>query len=78
MTRRICVVTGTRAEFRVTRVQPDGTASAPVTIANLANSRSSGYPRMALHGSELVFAWIDRGGGSFVRTAAAQLPGVTR
>jgi hypothetical protein len=66
-------LTGNRAEFRVKRVQPDGSTSAPVTIASLANSRSSGYPRMALHGNELVFAWIDRDGGSFVRTATARL-----
>lgn len=71
-------LTGNRAEFRVRRVQRDGSTSAPVTIANLANSRSSGYPRMALHGNELVFAWIDREGGSFVRTAAAQLAGGIR
>lgn len=71
-------LTGSRAEFRVRRVQRDGAASAPVTIANLANSRSSGYPRMALHGNELVFAWIDREGGSFVRTAVAHLAGGTR
>ncbi len=71
-------LTGSRAEFRVKRVQSDGSASAPVTIANLANSRSSGYPRMALHGNELVFAWIDREGGSIVRTAAAPLSGRTR
>ena len=55
-----------------------GSTSAPVTIANLANSRSSGYPRMALHANELVFAWIDRDGGSVVRTATAQLSGGTR
>jgi hypothetical protein len=71
-------VTGNRAEFRVKRVQPDGSASAPIAIANLANSRSSGYPRMALHGNELVFAWIDREGGSVVRTAVARLGAGTR
>ena len=71
-------LTGTRAEFRVTRVQPDGSASSLVTIANLANTRSSGYPRMALHGDELVFAWIDRDGGSTVRTARAHLSGGSR
>ena len=71
-------LTGSRAEFRVKRLQPDGSASAPVTIANLANSRSSGYPRMALHGNELVFAWIEREDGPFVRTAVAQLSGATR
>jgi hypothetical protein len=67
-----------RAEFRVKRVQPGGAASAPVTIANLANDRSSGYPRMALHNGELVFAWVDREGGSSVRTAFARLGGGAR
>ena len=67
-----------RAEFRVKRVQPGGAASSPVTIANLASDRSSGYPRMALHNGELVFAWVDRDGGSSVRTAFARLGGGIR
>ena len=71
-------LTGNRAEFRVKRVQPDGAASSPATIANLANNRSSGYPRMALHGDELVFAWVDRDGGSAVRTSVARLSGGAR
>lgn len=71
-------LTGNRAEFRVKRVQPDGRASAPVTVANLANNRSSGYPRMAMHGNELVFAWVDRENGSVVRTAFARLSTGTR
>jgi hypothetical protein len=67
-------LTGSRAEFRVKRVEANGAASAPIPIANLANNRSSGYPRMALHGGELVFAWVDRDNGSTVRTAVARLP----
>jgi hypothetical protein len=67
-----------RAELRVKRVRPSGAASAPVTIADLANDRSSGYPRMALHGEELVFAWVDRKDGSSVRTAVAHLGNGTR
>ena len=62
-----------RAEFRLRRVTRDGHRSAPVTISNVAGNRSSGYPRMALHASELVFAWVDREGGSQVRTAVAQI-----
>jgi len=69
---------GDRAEFRIKRLQAGGAVSAPVTIANLANNRSSGYPRMALAGDELVFAWIDRDGGSTVRTAFARLAAGTR
>lgn len=71
-------LTANRAEFRVKRIQPGGQVSAPITVANLANSRSSGYPRMALHGGELVFAWVDRDNGSVVRTAVARLTAGTR
>ena len=31
-----------------------------------------------LHGNELVFAWVDRDGGSAVRTSVARLAGGTR
>jgi hypothetical protein len=71
-------LTGGRAAFRVKRVLPDGTASAPVTIARLVDNRSSGYPRMARQGDELVFAWVDRDNGSTVRTASGRLSGGTR
>jgi hypothetical protein len=64
-----------RAQFRVRRVRGDGSRSEPVTVAGIANSRSSGYPRMAVHGDELVFAWTERvGTASQVRTARAPLP----
>jgi hypothetical protein len=66
-------LTGNRAEFRARLVTPAGVASTPITIASLANNRSSGYPRMAASGGELVFAWVDRDNGSSVRTAAARL-----
>jgi hypothetical protein len=59
-----------RASFRVRRVARDGTKSVPVTIAGIGGTRTSGLPRMALHGNTLYFAWID--GGS-VRTARAVL-----
>jgi hypothetical protein len=62
------------AQFRVRRIQPDGTRSDPVSIAGISGNRSSGYPRMALHGGELVFAWTDRDGTSRVHTAVAKLP----
>lgn len=67
-----------RAQFRIRRVEPDGTRSDPISIAGLIGNRSSGYPRMALHGGELVFAWTDRDGGSRVRTAVAKLPTSSR
>lgn len=63
-----------KADFRLRRVTADGLKSAPVTISNVAGNRSSGYPRVAANGRELVFAWVDRSGGSQVRTAIARLP----
>ncbi|HVL66551.1 MAG TPA: sialidase family protein [Vicinamibacterales bacterium] len=63
-----------KASFRVRRVERGGAKSAPVVIAGMASTRTSGYPRMALHGGELVFAWVEADrGGSQVRTAAAPL-----
>ena len=62
-----------RAGFRVRRVERNGTKSAPVTIAGITGNRTSGIPRMALHGDQLVFAWVDREGGSQVKTAKALL-----
>lgn len=63
-----------KAQFRVRRIGADGSKSAPLTIAGMVGNRSSGYPRMALHGDELVFAWTERAGASQVRTAVARLP----
>jgi hypothetical protein len=65
-----------RSQFRVRRIDRDGKRSAPVTIAGLASGRASGYPRMALAGRELVFAWTESGAGGamLVKTAAAPLP----
>jgi hypothetical protein len=64
-----------RAELRVRAVGPAGGRSASVTVAQIESSRASGYPRIAYHGSEMVFAWTAReGGGLRVQTAATQLP----
>ena len=45
-----------RADFRVRRITRSGEKSAPVVVSNVAGNRSSGYPRMALSGNELIFA----------------------
>ena len=63
-----------RADFRLRRVTAAGEKSAPVTISNVAGNRSSGYPRVAAHDGELVFAWVDRANGSQVKTAVARVP----
>jgi hypothetical protein len=48
-----------KAEFKVRRIQPDGTRGAAIKVADMATSRSSGYPRLARHGNEMVFAWTE-------------------
>ena len=74
-----------RAQFRGRRVTIDGERFTPVTIAGLAASRASGYPRLARHGDELVFTWTEidpsavasakaENGTIRVRTAVAKLP----
>jgi hypothetical protein len=50
------------AEFRLRRVWPDGRRDAAVTIASLAASRASGYPRIARSGDRLIFAWVGKDG----------------
>ena len=69
-----------RAQFRARRIESNGTRSAPVTIAGIAGSRSSGYPRAAVANGEVVFAWTEsaEGSGLQVRTAAANLSAEAR
>jgi hypothetical protein len=64
-----------RADFRVRRITRSGEKSAPVVVSKVAGNRSSGYPRMALSGNEMLFAWVDRTAGSQVRTAVGKVPG---
>jgi hypothetical protein len=64
-----------RAQFRVRRIERTGARSAPITISALESGRASGYPRMALDGAVLVFAWTGREGSTRVHTATAALPG---
>ncbi len=47
------------AEFRARKVSASGVLGSPQTIAKVASSRSSGYPRMARQGAEFVFAWTE-------------------
>ena len=65
-----------RAQFRARRIDRNGTRSAAVTVAGIAGSRASGYPRAAIAGRDVVFAWTESvaGGGLQVRTAAARVP----
>lgn len=72
-------------EFRIRRVEPSGAKSATATVAPMSSARSSGYPRLARHGNELVMAWVESAfvpatgqGAPRVKTAVAQLPPVGR
>jgi hypothetical protein len=68
-----------RAQFRVRRVDASGSRSASVTVSGLAGSRASGYPRVALNGDEVLFAWTETiDGRSQLRTAFARLPAARR
>ena len=63
-----------RAQFRFRRVERSGNKSGALTVSALAGSRASGYPRLALHGSELLFAWTETAqDGARVKTAAARM-----
>ena len=66
----------TRTEVRVRRITSSGERSNPVVVAEIDGSRSSGYPRLAAHGNELVFAWIARDSATKtkVMTSAAAIP----
>jgi hypothetical protein len=66
-----------RAEFKARRVDRSGHKSAAVAVAGVYAGRSSGYPRMARFGHELVFAWTETGDTAGVRTAVARLPGAS-
>jgi hypothetical protein len=63
-----------RAQFRARHISRGGERSPAVTVAGIAGSRSSGYPRVALHNNEIVFAWTESEGGLTVKTAVARLP----
>lgn len=64
-----------RSQFRIRRVERSGTTSASSSVAAIAGGRSSGYPRLARQGDELLFAWTDASvSPSQVKTAVARIP----
>jgi hypothetical protein len=64
---------GEKPQLRIRRVAADATRSQPVSVAAIESTRTSGYPRIAIHGAEVVAAWIERDGTPRVKTAAASL-----
>ena len=64
---------GEVAVVRARRVSAAGRAGTPVTIATSSAARASGFPRMAISGSDVVFAWTQPGRPSNIRLARAKL-----
>jgi hypothetical protein len=62
-----------RSEFRIRRAERNGSRSPSLAVSAIAPGRSSGYPRLARRGNELLFAWVDAGEQPQVRTGVAQL-----
>jgi hypothetical protein len=62
-----------RSEFRIRRAEQNGSRSASLAVSGIGSGRSSGYPRLARRGNELLFAWVEAGEKPQVRTAVAQL-----
>jgi hypothetical protein len=65
--------TGAGASIRPRRVGA-GPASASVSLAGTSAARSSGFPRIALAGGELVVAWRDASEPARLQSALVELP----
>jgi hypothetical protein len=59
--------------FRVRRIERSGAMSSPTTVTSIGSGRTSGYPRMARVGGELLFAWTDTSAAPRIATARARL-----
>jgi len=57
----------------VRRVSGDGRAGPVTTVARTATARSSGFPRIARAGDQVIVAWTEAGKPSQVRTAIARV-----
>jgi hypothetical protein len=62
------------ASIRLRRFDVDEPAAASVSLAGTSAARSSGFPRMAALGGELVVAWRDASEPARLQTAVVELP----
>ena len=61
-----------RAQLRIRRIDRSGARGAAQTVAGVGAERTSGYPRLARRGDELLLAWTETSDGrSKVQTAVA-------
>ena len=65
---------GKEGEIHVARVTPAGEVGQVMTVARTSAARASGFPRMALSGRRVIFAWTETGTRNQVRVAAASIP----
>jgi hypothetical protein len=65
--------TNNTTSFRIRRIDRSGTLSPPITVTAIGSGRTSGYPRMARAGNELLFAWTDTTAAPRLATARARL-----
>lgn len=64
---------GPDAEIRARRVSPGGTAGPAARVAVASEARAGGFPRMAVSGERVLFAWSRPGEPAEVRVASAPL-----
>ncbi len=64
---------GDDAVVRLRRVRANGESAQPTTIAQSSAARASGFPRMVVSGSHVVFAWTTPTRPSAVRVARLSL-----
>ena len=62
------------AELRVRRITADGARGKSLTVASSSAARSSGFPRMAASGGEVILAWRDAAEPPNVRTVVLSFP----
>lgn len=63
-----------RSSFSTRRIEASGHTSPITTVSAIAGARASGYPRFAVHGDEVIFAWTEADGGQgMVKTAVARV-----
>lgn len=71
--------TNERSQFKVRRLEPNGSRSIAVLVAGAGEARVAGVPRIAVARDELLFAWTETSSGaSRVRTARASIPAAAR
>jgi len=62
-----------RAQLRIRRIDASGARGPAQSVAGISAERTSGYPRLARRGDELLLAWTETSDGrSAVRTAVAK------